>query len=119
MIFQTSRYAGLGLNLEVANAIVLNYAEQAENILLRQELAILTAEQADRKIRVKQAGKEAKAREKREAKDAKTARRGNRNASTVNVTNSGDATARADMYSNMFASNPVARRLSERGTQQR
>jgi len=109
MVFQTTRYARIGLNLEVANAIVLKYAEYAENILLRQEIAILVAEQIDRKARVKQAEKDAKAREKREAKIAKMARRGQRNASSVNVANADDPMSRADMYSNMFATAPVAK----------
>jgi len=119
IVFQTTRYARIGLNLEAANSIVLQYAEHAENILLRQEIAILQAEQINRKVRVKQAEKEAKAQEKQAAKDAKSTRRGQqRNASTANVARVDDASVRAHMYSNIFTPTPVAKRTTEGGNSQ-
>ena len=119
MIFQTNRYARMGVHLELANAIVLQYAERAENLLLQQELFILQSEQLDRKLRVKQAEKDAKEREKREAKDAKTLRRAlYRNMSSANVSFADDATIRADMYSTMFTPPTIPKRRAEGGNHQ-
>lgn len=102
----------MGLKLEVGNAIINRYAECAENIISRQELVVLKAEQGERKVRYKKASKAAKAQSKKEAKEAKAARR---NESRVNVSQSSAESGRSAMYSSMFPprQSHAARRSAE------